>query len=338
VTGLSNPWDVTFLPDGTMFFDQRFGAIRVRLTNGTINDIVSPADVASATDPAATAIGAAAGMMGLAVDPNYASDRYLYACYTTSGDNRVVRCTVKTTLDGVDDSGTVLVQTASGNQHDGCRIRFDPDGFLWVTTGDNATGTMPQVLDSLNGKALRINADGTAAGGNPFVSVDGDDRIYTFGHRNPQGIAFQPGSGQPYSIEHGTSIDDEVNQLVPGGNGGRDPVPDYNQTVPMTDLGKFPDAMVPAWRSGDPTLAPSGGSFLSGPQWKAWDGELLVAFLKDSKARVMFLDDDGNVSYTTPILDNGIRLRSAVQGPDGNLYTTTDAGAGNDAIWKIVPS
>jgi aldose sugar dehydrogenase len=107
----------------------------------------------------------------------------------------------------------------------------------------------------------------------------------------------------------------------------------------MTDLEKFPDAMIPAWRSGDSfTLAPSGCTFLTGSQWGSWDGALVVAFLKDSVARVMFLDGNGQVDSVTPILDNGVRLRSAVEGPDGNLYISTDVGGGGGAIWQVVPS
>jgi aldose sugar dehydrogenase len=130
VTGLTNPWDMAFLPDGTMFFDQRSGPIDVRLPDGTINHIVTPPDVAAATDPHAAAIGAAAGMMGLTVHPNFASNRLLYACYTSPSANRVVRWTVGATLNGVEDAGTVLAETASGNQQGGCRIRFGPDGKL----------------------------------------------------------------------------------------------------------------------------------------------------------------------------------------------------------------
>jgi glucose/arabinose dehydrogenase len=96
--------------------------------------------------------------------------------------------------------------------------------------------------------------------------------------------------------------------------------------------------MIPAWRSGDGgTVAPSGATFLSGGQWKAWDGALAVAFLKNSRVRVMFLDGDGDVSFSTVILANGVRLRSVVQGPDGNLYVATDVGSGNGAIWKVTP-
>jgi len=332
VAGLNNPWDMAFLSDGTMFFTERPGPVKVRpVPSGVISTIVTPADVAPAGE---------AGMMGLAVDPSFASNRFIYACYTATGDNRVVRWQVNNTLNGVTGAGTVLVQGLSkANFHDGCRIRFGPDGKLWVTTGDGGVGSHPQNIDSLNGKVLRINSDGSAPGDNPFVGRPGDDRVYTFGHRNPQGISFRPGDDAPYAIEHGPGANDEVNALVAGGNGGWDPVPGYNQNVPMTDLQKFPDAMIPAWRSGDSgTVAPSGGTFLTGSQWKSWNGALVVAFLKDSKARVMFLDGNGNVSFATPVLANGVRLRSAVQGPDGNLYISTDVGGGNGAIWRVVPS
>jgi aldose sugar dehydrogenase len=333
VTGLNNPWDMAFLSDGTMFFTERPGPVKVRLANGVISNIVTPADVAPAGE---------AGMMGLAVDPGFASNRLVYACYTATGDNRVVRWQVNNTLNGVTGAGTVLVQGLSkANFHDGCRIRFGPDGKLWVTTGDGGVGPAPQNINGLNGKVLRLNSDGSAPADNPFVNQPGDDRIYTFGHRNPQGITFRPGTGQPYSIEHGPDKNDEVNRLVAGGNGGWDPNTggSYDQSQPMTDLQKFPNAMIPAWRSGDSgTVAPSGGTFLSGAQWKSWNGALAVAFLKDAKARVMFLDGNGDVSFATPILSNGVRLRSAVQGPDGNLYIATDVGGGNGAIWKVTPS
>lgn len=334
VTGLTNPWDMAFLPDGTMFFTQRPGPVQVRLPNGTINNIVTPGDLLSANE---------AGMNGIAIDPNFASNRFIYTYYSsTANDNRIVRWQVNATLNGIDGSAVITSGIPRALSHDGGRVRFGPDGKLWFTTGDNQIGPLPQDLSQLGGKIGRINSNGAIPSDNPFVGQPGiDDRIYTYGHRNPQGIAFRPGNGAPYTTEHGPDINDEVNQLVPGANGGWDPNNNgaYDESVPMTDLLKFPDAMIPAWRSGDSfTLAPSGCTFLNGTQWKSWDGALLVAFLKDSEARVMFLDGNGNISFATPILANGVRLRSAVQGPDGNLYIATDVAAGGGAIWKVVPS
>jgi glucose/arabinose dehydrogenase len=217
---------------------------------------------------------------------------------------------------------------------------------LFVTMGDAAIGPAPQAPESLNGKILRVQTDGSPYPSNPYF--DGGinkARIFTFGHRNPQGIAFRPGSGAPYSVEHGPDWNDEVNRLVAGANGGWDPEPPgYNQKTSMTDLAKFPNAMRPVWRSGDGgTIAPSGATFLSGAQWKSWDGVLAVAVLKGSQLRLMYLDGPGNVAGTTAILKNGVRLRSAVQGPDGNLYISTDQRNGSNAtngqyqIWKVVP-
>lgn len=333
VTGLNNPWDMAFLADGTMFFTERPGPVKVRLTNGTINTIVSPLDVTAANE---------AGMMGLAVDPAFASNRFIYACYTATNDNRVVRWQVNNTLNGVVGALTEIVTgMGKANFHDGCRIRFGPDGKLWVTTGDAAIGPGPQDLNRLEGKVLRVNSDGSVPADNPGVGLGIDERIFTFGHRNPQGITFRPGNNVPYTLEHGPDKNDEANQLVPGGNGGWDPNTGgaYDQSVPMTDLQKFPNAMIPAWRSGDTgTVAPSGATFLTGSQWEAWENQLVVAFLKDSKARVMFLDGNGNVSFASPFLEDGVRLRSVVQGPDGLLYVATDVGGGSGAIWQVTPS
>ncbi len=337
LTGLNNPWDMSFLPDGTMFFTERPGNIKV-LTNGQINQLTGP-DLPGTPDVMASG---ESGMMGIAVDPGFTSNHFIYTCYTTNApDNRVSQWHVNQTMTALDARADIVVGIAEANFHDGCRVRFGLGGKLWVTTGDGGVGPAPQNINGLNGKVLRLNTDGSAPADNPFVNQPGDDRIFTYGHRNPQGIAFQPGTGQPYSIEHGPDKNDEVNRLVAGGNGGWDPNNggSYDQSVPMTDLQKFPNAMIPAWRSGDSgTVAPSGGTFLTGSQWKAWQNQLVVAFLKDSKARVMFLDGNGNVSFATQILANNTRLRSAVEGPDGNLYISTDVGGGSGAIWKVTPS
>jgi glucose/arabinose dehydrogenase len=223
------------------------------------------------------------------------------------------------------------------NYHDGCRVRFQPGtSSLFVTTGDAGQGPVPQDVNGLGGKVLRITTTGAADPGNASGK-----RWYTLGHRNPQGLAFRPGTNDPYSAEHGPTVNDEVNKLVNGGNAGWDPNTGgiYDQGHPMTDLARFPGSMQPVWRSGDVrTIAPSGITFLSGSQWRAWDGALVMAVLKDSELRILLMNPDGSVSGQFQVPGStGARLRSVVQGPDGNLYVATDVAGPNGAIWKVTP-
>jgi glucose/arabinose dehydrogenase len=334
ITGLDHPWDIGFLPDGTMFVTERAGRLKVRMPNGTVNLVAAPADVVVAGE---------GGMLGLVVDPMFATNRFVYTCFSSSNggpDNRVVRWTVNPTFTGFTQRLDIVtgLSYANGGRHSGCRPRFGPDDALWIGTGDAAVGTNPQSLTSLGGKVLRVDRDGNPAVGNPSLGAGADARIYNYGHRNMQGLAFRPGTGAAYGVEHGTYRDDEVNLLVSGGNYGWDPVPGYDENLPMTDFTKFPTAKGAAWSSGNPTIAPSGATFLTGTQWAGWNGALAVAVLKNTELRVMFLDGPGT-SVTSTVapaqLDRGVRLRSAVQGPDGNLYLTTDETAG--AVWKVTP-
>jgi glucose/arabinose dehydrogenase len=336
LTGLANPWDVGFLADGTMFVTERAGRLKVRLPNGAVQLVVQPTDVR---------VGGEGGMLGLAVDPSFASNRFVYTCFSSNAvappDNRVVRWTVNPTLNGVTARADIVTGLPySTGRHSGCRPRFGPDGFLWVGTGDAAVGTHPQSLTSLGGKVLRVDRDGAAAAGNPDLGPGSDPRIHDYGHRNMQGLAFRPGNGAAYGVEHGTGCDDEVNRLVAGANYGWDPVPGYNESRPMTDFVKFPAASGAVWRSGCPTIAPSGATFLSGEHWQSWDGALAVAVLKNTELQVMSLDAPGTAVTAfarPPQLDVGVRLRSAVQGPDGNLYLTTDVAGPGGAVWKVTP-
>ncbi len=335
LTGVDHPWDVGFLPDGTMFVTERPGRLKVRMPNGTVNTIAAPSDIA---------VGGEGGMLGLAVDPQFATNRSVYTCMSSTiggPDNRVVRWTVNPTFTGTTARMDIVtgLSYANGGRHSGCRPRFGPDDALWIGTGDSAVGTNPQSLTSLGGKVLRVDRNGAAAPGNTGLPGGADPRVHDYGHRNMQGIAFRPGTGAAYGVEHGTGRDDEVNLLVAGGNYGWDPVPGYDESRPMTDFAKFPTAKGAVWSSGDPTIAPSGATFLTGSQWRGWNGALAMAVLKNTELRLLFLDGPGTTVTAwavPPQLDLGVRLRSAVQGPDGNLYLATDATAG--AVWKVTPS
>src|SRR4051812_41663841 len=227
-------------------------------------------------------------------------------------------------------------------RHAGCRLRIGGDGQLWVGTGDAAQGTNPQDLTSLGGKVLRVNvATGLGSPGNPFAGDANANkaRIWSWGHRNVQGIVRTP-DGTMYTAEQGTDRDDEVN---PGssGNYGYNPVPGYNESVPMTDTAAYPNAVQPIWSSGYPTLATSGLGFLSGNQWKAWNGMLLAAQLKDNTVRVIDPKgpNKGAAATSIPELDHHYgRIRTLQQGFDGNLYVTTSNGGGTDQVLVVIPN
>jgi glucose/arabinose dehydrogenase len=181
---------------------------------------------------------------------------------------------------------------------------------------------------------LRINRDGTGVAGNPGGVLD--PRIFSYGHRNVQGIAFRPSDGFGVTTEHGPDRADELNALVPG-NFGWNPVPGYNESVPMTDLAEFPNAVKALWDTGPRTYALAGATFITGSQWHGWNGVLAIALLKDSKLLLLRLDQNGiPVGRGEAISDRG-RLRTPVQGPDGALYITTDNGGSSDVILKVTP-
>jgi glucose/arabinose dehydrogenase len=328
--GLANPWDIAFTPDGTMLFTERSGEIDV-LAGGAKRTLTRPADVAPRGE---------AGMMGLAVDPGYATNRRIYTCFATQGDVRLVRWVVNPGETGLSERTDILTGfpvNASG-RHSGCRPRFGPDGFLWVTAGDTANPTVPQDPQALGGKVLRVTTDGAGAPGNPGGRLRPE--IYTYGHRNPQGIAWRPSDGQAFSIEHGTSRDDEINRLVPGANYGWDPRSPsggslYDESQPMTNLTKYPDALSAVWSSGAPCVAPSGATFLTGSQWGRYEGTMAVAELRGSRLQLFTSLDAGSVASDIRITDRG-RLRVPVQGPDGALYIATDANPG--VILRVPPA
>lgn len=342
VSGLTIPWDLAFAPDGTILFTQRGGGLYAH-AGGATRSVYAPPDLLVATE---------AGAMGLAIDPGFATNRRVYLCLASTlpggaGDVRVARLTLNAGLTAVTARTDIVtgipVNPNPGLQgrHSGCRPRFGPDGALWIGTGDAAIGSVPQDPGSLGGKVLRVTTTGAPAPGNPGGAFD--PRVYTYGHRNIQGIAFRPSDGAAFAVEHGTTCDDEVNRLVAGANYGWDPRPTpgdgaYDESRPMTDLVRYPDARLPVWRSGCPTLATSGATFLVGEAWGTWRGGLAIACLKTRQVWVIHLDEAGSgaVAFSSGLQDFG-RLRTPLQGPDGALYLTTSNGGGTDRILRVAP-
>ena len=364
MTGLQNPWDVAFTPDGAMLYTEKCRGLSARFANGTTVRLFGTAG-SSLVTPDLFCEGQS-GVHGVAVDPDFANgNRYVYVFMasnlsTNPRTNRVVRLTLSanntsasTRTDIIDNIAYKDVGNGVGGagSHSGGRLRFGPDRFLYVTTGDNHNASLPQDPQRLGGKVLRVDRNGAAAPGNN-TPAGGDARIFTYGHRNVQGIAFrpagQPNAGQPFTSEHGPNHSDEVTPLIAGGNAGWDPqnragltCPDNYcgyagsaTTMPMTDTGRFPNAIPASWANTGASQGMGPATFLDGTQWKGWNGGLMVGIMGGQRIVVLQLDSagmaTGNVTANLP----SARSRSLVQGPDGNLYVLTDAGE----LWRIVPS
>jgi glucose/arabinose dehydrogenase len=328
ILGLDKPWDTAWLPNGPVLVTERPGRLNVYVEGTNADPLVIPI-----TDVVAQGEG---GVMGLEVDPDFATNGYVYVCTTSNAgaetDVRLARLTLNTPNGDsmVGRSDIVTGMPYSTGRHSGCRPRFGPDGFLWVGTGDAAINTTPQDDGSLGGKVLRIDREGTAAPDNPSGL-----RWLSKGHRNVQGIAFRS-DGIGMSAEHGPDVDDEINLLVPG-NFGWDPGPGYDESVPMTDLVKFPDAIEAVWSSGSPTIAMSGADFVEGSQWGNWNGALTVATLAGRHLHVYFVDSEGNVTDDERVIGDQGRLRTPRLGPDGLLYITDDGGGGGGRVLRVTP-
>lgn len=373
---LDSPWDMSFLKDGTMFFTEKCKGLSVRLPSGAINKLHGMTGTTGYSSSSADLFcDGQAGMMGVEVDPDFAKSRlvFVFSSSNLNGKqvNRVMRFKVSDSFNAV--SGRTDIVSDIGYKpkatkhpfggpgaHNGGRIRFSPaDGFLYVTTGDNHLGIGPQNPTYIGGKVLRIDKDGKAAAGNK-APTGFDPRVYTYGHRNPQGIAFRPGDNRPFTAENGPWHSDEVTALENGGNAGWDPRPnmagrkdcpdDYcgyspNQMgamepkqraafMPMTDLKTYPNAMKPAWNNNGLSQGMFCNTFLSGKKWKDWDGQMVVGYAGigihgtpvANRIEVLKISSDGlkatksDVSWPTA---TG-RFRACTQGPDGDLYVALE--------------
>jgi aldose sugar dehydrogenase len=342
--GLDHPWDVAEAPDGTLVVDERSGGFTAVRPDGEVVEVAADLDDLYAQGET--------GLMGLVLDPAFDVNRRLYTCQgVDDGDGpsiAVVAWTVAEDWSSATRVADPLVGGIPANEtsgrHGGCRLRFDPEGALLVSTGDNAVGTYPQDLSVLGGKVLRVDAaTGGPWPGNPFAGrPDASPLVWTYGHRNVQGLAVRPGTGQVFAAEQGTDRDDEVTLLSAGGNGGYDPDGrgSYDESVPMTDP-QLP-AVVPAtWASGDPTIATSGATFLAGEQWGAYEGLLVVGVQKDTGLLALRIDEAGALleQFRVPELeDERGRLRTPQLGSDGALYVTTDNGDDEDQLLRVTPA
>jgi len=321
-SGLSIPWDLAFAADGRMFVTERVGNILI-FESGAPN----ARRLSNTAVPQMRAMGEA-GLMGIALDPAFATNGLLYVCASRTDEgewrNQVLRYRVTGNTPAF-DGYVIRTGMAAATIHDGCRVRFGADGKLWVTMGENGNAKLAQDPNVLNGKVLRVEADGTIPADNP--TLPGATRrtaAYTMGNRNPQGLAVQPDSGLMFEVEHGATTHDEINILEPGKN--------YGWPIQEGAGGSAKGFTDPRWSSGSVTLATSGGTFVTGPQWGDWSGSLFVCTLKEQDLRRFRVTGTTVVPQETLFDQKYGRLRSPVLGPDGALYLTTSQGSGDRII------
>ncbi|MCW2711542.1 MAG: PQQ-dependent sugar dehydrogenase [Marmoricola sp.] len=338
-SGLDIPWDVKSVGRGRMLITERDKKRLLLLRKGKLRQVRFPSSTVWSAGET--------GLMSLAVDPGFRRNRRFYTCQggAPAGGRHDVR--VMAWRLSRDERRATLVRPlltglpSTSGRHGGCRLLIATNGALFVGTGDAVIGTNPRNLDSLGGKTLRLNRfTGAPWPRNPFITSSSRNARYvlTFGHRNVQGLA-QRADGSVWAVEHGPDRDDEVNRLITGGDYGWNPVPGYNETVPMTDQ-TLPGTQIPArWRSGFPTLATSGGTWVSGSKWGLYNGMLAVAALKTKRLIFMRFDAAGKFRYLTvpPVLMQYGRLRSVTQLSGGDLLVTTSNGASKDSVLRVHP-
>jgi glucose/arabinose dehydrogenase len=322
-TGLQIPWALAFTPDGRLFITERPGRVRV-YQNGQL--LAEPALTLSDVFT-----NGESGFLGIGVHPAFSTNRLVYLTYTaiTSG-GPVLRLMRFREVDNRFGEGVVLLDDVpAANIHNGSRVKFGSDGLLYVSLGDAAEPSVAQDVASLNGKFLRLNDDGTSAAGNRFASP-----VYTFGHRNPQGMDWHPVSGDLWATEHGPTGNDEVNVIESGVNYGW-PAIEGNQTRP---------GMVTPVVFYSPAVAPSGAAFYRGSALPAFRNQLFVATLR-GLALLRLTIDGRRVTAQERLIENRYgRLRDVVSGPDGYLYVCTSNRDGrtspvaeDDRLLRIVP-
>lgn len=324
VAGLAHPWGLAFLPDGSMLVTERPGRLRV-VSGGVLSPPLTGV-------PAVQAAGQG-GLLDIALDPNFATNRLVYLSYAEpradgsgtsvargrlSADNRA--------LEGVE---VIFRQmpTIRSNMHFGSRLAFDREGMLFVTLGDRLSAReQAQELNSHFGKIVRIRPEGGAAPGNPFAGrSDAQPEIWSYGHRNIQAAGIHPQTGRLWTIEHGARGGDEVNIPQAGKNYGW-PVITYGVDYSGAKIGEGtakPGMEQPVFYW-DPSIAPSGLAFVTSDLYPGWKGSLLTGGLRSQLVARLQLSGDGVTREERLLRDVRERIRDVRQSPDGLIYLLTD--------------
>jgi aldose sugar dehydrogenase len=340
---LASPWALAFLPDGRMLVTEKQGRLRTVTPAGLVGPAIGGV-------PEVDSAGQG-GLLDLALDPGFAANRRIYLSYAerdTAGNNgtAVARAELDLSAQVLRNLRVIYRQLpkASGTSgHYGSRMVFDRSGHLFVTLGDRQSRNQrgfAQDLSRGNGKVVRITTEGAAAAGNPGAPTGAVPGLWSWGHRNPQGAALHPVTGELWTHEHGPQGGDEVNRTLPGRNYGWPLVShgqEYGSTNPVGDAsfrqGMEPAAAVWETRDGSPytggaksSIAPSGMAFYTGDAFGAWKGQLFLGALAGTAVWRLVLDGHRVVARTRLDAPRDERIRDVRQGPDGLIYLLTDSG------------
>ncbi|VXC97379.1 conserved exported hypothetical protein [Oceanicaulis sp. 350] len=334
--GLEYPWSIAFLPDGAYLVTEREGRLRVIDENGLREAPVSglPDDLL---------VERQGGLLDVALAPDFATSRTIYFSYaegTAEANNtalaRAQLSSDLTTLENVEDIFHVNFEKARGF-HFGGRILFNPDGTLFLTLGDGGNyQDEAQNPENHLGAVVRLNLDGSIPNDNPEIE-NGAPGVYSFGHRNAQGIARNPATGSVWELEHGARGGDEINILAAGDNYGWPVITygiNYDGTI-ITEDRERDGLTQPIWYW-NPSIAPSGMDFYTGDAFEHWQGDLFVSALAGSKVERLEIDGDRVISVEPLLADMGQRFRDVRTGPDGALYVLTDDFEGS--VLRLVPA
>ncbi|WP_042274323.1 PQQ-dependent sugar dehydrogenase [[Clostridium] dakarense] len=320
------PWAIDISTEGNIYFTERYGSVRI-IENGKLN----PQPLITFSSPFVSQ--GEGGLMGIALDPNFLQNHYIYVMHSYAEGNRiynrVIRLVESNNKAFIDK---VLIDKIPGGQiHNGGRIKIGPDKKLYITTGDAGDSALSQDLNSTAGKILRIELDGSIPKDNPFTNSP----IFSLGHRNPQGLAWNF-ENVLYESEHGQSAHDEINIIHPGANYGWPLVQGDEDSTEII-------VQKPLIHSGEDTWAPSGIAFVSQGPWK---GKLLVTNLRGQQLLSISLNGKGTVvkNVESWLKNDYGRLREVVQAKDGSIYIATSNrdGRGNpdisdDRIIRLIP-
>jgi aldose sugar dehydrogenase len=336
VTGLDTPWDLAWGPDGQIWVTERGGRIsRVNISNGQRTTAGQVPSVEESGE---------SGLMGIAFHPDFATQPYVYVAHSYLASGSVRNRLVRLRWDGqaLAAPEVLLSNVPGGGIHDGARLGIGPDKLLYMTTGDASSADLAQDRSSLAGKVLRLTLTGQPAPGNPFNSA-----IYSYGHRNPQGLVFHPTTGALYVTEHGPSDNDEVNLITASRNFGWPTVHGAcDDDVGAERAFCQSNNVVEPLATWTPTIAPAGADVYASDLIPQWKGSLLFASLKGAALYRLTLSADGQRVTAKEILFAGQfgRLRDVLVGLDGVVYLATSNRDGrgspssdDDRIIRVKP-